>query len=185
MTAMINRNNARWLTIAGTAAALLSGLGSLLIAFFPSFNLLGFGAAVLILALGVGIFLYNRACAVAALLFFVVMRFEMYPSALAAQAVQGGNVLVGFWVSALFFTFLYALGVAGAFAATSLPPPKPRTTDESSMEGAQGVSSERASDKKKRVKAERPKGLCGACNGVGQLPETKLPCAWCDGKGYV
>lgn len=182
---MINRNNARWLTIAGTAAALLSGLGSLLIAFFPSFNLLGFGAAVLILALGVGIFLYNRACAVAALLFFVVMRFEMYPSAAAAQALQGGNVMVGFWISAIFFTFLYVLGVAGTFAATSLPPPKPRTTDESSMEGAQGITGERASDKKKRVKAERPKGLCGACSGVGQLPETKLPCAWCDGKGYV
>jgi hypothetical protein len=178
---MINRKTARWLTIAGALAAVLSGLGSLLIAFLPSFNPLGFGEALLILGLAVGIFLNNRACAVAALLFFAVMRFEMYSDAAAAQALQGGSVMVGFILSALFFTFLYALGVVGTFATASLPPAEPRTAQESST-----AAVSRAAEKKKtRVKAESARGLCGACNGLGQLPETKLPCAWCDGKGYV
>jgi hypothetical protein len=178
---MIDRKTARWLTIAGAVAAVLSGLGSLVIAFLPSFNPLGFGEALLILGLAVGIFLNNRACAVAALLFFAVMRFAMYSDAASAQALQGGAVMLGFILSALFFTFLYVLGVVGTFATASLPPAAPRTTEESSMGGVSAA----AGKKKPRVKAERVRGLCGACNGVGQMPETKAPCAWCDGKGYV
>lgn len=177
---MIDRKTAKWLTIAGAVAAVLSGLGSLVIAFLPYFNPLGFGEALLILGLAVGIFLNNRACAVAALLFFVVMRFEMYSDAAAAQALHGSSVMIGFILSALFFTFLYVLGVVGTFALASLPPAAAHTAEES----AASISPAPAK-KKARVKAESAKGLCGACNGLGQMAETKLSCAWCDGKGYV
>jgi hypothetical protein len=178
---MIDRKTAKWLTIAGALAAVLSGLGSLLIAFLPSFNPLGFGEALLILGLAVGIFLNNRACAVAALLFFAVMRFEMYSDAAAAQALHGSSVMIGFVLSALFFTFLYVLGVVGTFATASLPPATPRTADESSFGGISPAPVK----KKVRVKAESARGICGACNGLGQMAETNQPCAWCDGKGYV
>lgn len=185
---MIDRKTARWMALGGATAALLSGLGSMLIAFVPAFNLIGFGEALLFLGLGVGIYLNSRICAVGALLYFVTMRLEMYPQAAAAQAVQGGGVMLGFWISVLLFTALYALAVVGTFASASLPPVEPRPRADSLQKGSPDVSTGQPQEpdkKKPRVKAERARGICGACSGVGQLPETKLPCAWCDGKGYV
>jgi len=188
---MIDRKTARWMALGGAAGALLSGLGSMLIAFVPAFNLTGFGGALLFLGLGVGIYLNSRACAVGALIYFVAMRFEMYPQAAAAQTVQGGSVMIGFWISVLLFTLLYASGVAGTFAAASLGPSKSRAaSSEASSPSADSAPSDTPdvagrTPKPKREKTPRARGLCGACSGVGKLPETDLPCAWCDGKGYV
>lgn len=191
VTAMFDRKTARWMTLGGAVAALLSGLGSMLIALFPAFSLSGFGAALLFIGLGVGIYLNSRACAVGALLYFVTMRFAMYPQAAAVQSVQGGNVMVGFWTSVLLFTVLYASGVAGTFATASLEPTEPRAAgSETAPPNAKTGSSDAlepppSKTKAKREKVPRVRGLCGACSGVGKLPDTDLPCAWCDGKGYV
>jgi len=184
---MIDRKTARWMALGGAAAALLSGLGSMLIAFVPAFNLTGFGGALLFLGLGVGIYLNSRACAVGALIYFVAMRFEMYPQAAAAQAVQGGSVMIGFWVSVLLFTGLYAMAVAGTFATASLGPAG--SSESASLKAEMGPAdapeAPPSKPKAKREKVAHVRGLCGACSGVGKLPETDLPCAWCDGKGYV
>jgi len=188
---MIDRKTARWMALGGAVAALLSGLGSMLIAFVPAFNLTGFGGALLFLGLSAGIYLNSRACAVGALLYFVMMRFEMYPQAAAAQAVQGGSVMTGFWLSVLLFTGLYTCAVAGTFATASLKPEAPRVagleTDPQSTETGELTTSAASSAKPtaKREKVPRARGLCGGCSGVGKMPDTDLPCAWCDGKGYV
>jgi hypothetical protein len=183
---MLDRRTARLMTLAGSAAALLSGLGSLLIAFFPAFNPAGLGAALLLLGLAVGIYLDSRICAVAALLYFVAMRFAMYSEAAAVQAQQGGNVMMGFWFSVLLLTSLYAVAVIGTFITATLPPAAPRTIEESGPAAsvASGLASAAAS-KPKRTKVPRVRSICSACAGSGKLPDTALPCAWCDGNGYV
>jgi hypothetical protein len=185
---MIDRKTAKWMTWAGVLASFLSGMGSLLIAFLPSFNLAGFGAALLVLGLGVGILLNSRVCAIGALLYFIVMRFGMYPQAVSAQQAQGGNVMLGFWIAVLLFSMFYGMAVVGTFATASLPPVEPSPRGGSFLAGLTAPITGQPQEpgkKKPRVKAESARGICGACSGTGQLPDTKLTCAWCDGKGYM
>jgi len=79
-------------------------------------QLVAYGIPAIFLALAYGIAKRSRVCAVAALVIFVAMRVEWYRVAVQVEQRRGGAVLMGFWVTAIVFTLLYALGVIGTFA---------------------------------------------------------------------
>jgi hypothetical protein len=101
----------------------------------------------------------------------------MYYTALAFQSARGGaGVIEGFWISAAIFSGLYILGIIGAFSWHAAAPAA------DSKRVAAESKPKKASPKEKLAKARE---FCGSCNGLGKMPGTELPCAWCDGAGYI
>jgi len=53
-------------------------------------------------------------CAAIALAIFIILRIRLYEVAVAVEQHAGnGQVILGFWISAIVFTQLYVLGLIG------------------------------------------------------------------------
>jgi hypothetical protein len=92
-----------------------AGIGALAGALFnPGGQRISYLIALAFFLLAIGIYLRIDWCAVIALITFLVLRIQFYEVAVALQQRAGnGQVIIGFWVSAIFFTQLYVLGVIG------------------------------------------------------------------------
>ncbi|MGH7984954.1 MAG: hypothetical protein ACREQX_01510 [Candidatus Binataceae bacterium] len=109
----MNRTTAQWLVACGWIAALISALVTIYIVRLGE-SPLALIEAVILLALGYGIYRKSRLCAIVALVYFIIEKLIWYRF-LAANVPAHSAVLTQFWVPAIFFTVLYALGVAGTF----------------------------------------------------------------------
>jgi hypothetical protein len=80
----------------------------------PSHDPLSYAIAAAFFLLAIGIYVRIDWCAVFALVIFIALRVQFYEVAVAIQQHAGnGQVVVGFWLSAIVFTQLYVLGVIG------------------------------------------------------------------------
>jgi hypothetical protein len=96
----------------GWAAAGIGAIAGALVN--PGGSRLSYLIAGIFFILAVGIFMRIDWCAVIALVVFIALRIQFYEVAVALQQRAGnGQVVVGFWISAIVFTQLYALGVIG------------------------------------------------------------------------
>ena len=174
---MVGRNTALWFMVCGCIAALFGALGGILLAAsIGAFDMLNLLQALILLGLGVGTFFASRVCAVLAFGIYLYERASMYYTALAFQSARGGTgVVEGFWISAALFSGLYILGIIGAFSWHSAAPP-------ATSRKAAEAKPKKAAPREKLAKARE---FCGSCNGLGKLPGTELPCAWCNGAGYI
>lgn len=176
---MVGRNTATWFLACGCIAAIFGALGGILLAAsigqFDTFNLMQAGVLI---GLGMGTFFASRACAVLAFGIYLYERASMYYTAAAFQAGRGGSgVIEGFWISAAIFSVLYILGIIGAFSWHA-EAPDPIAKSAIGRED----KPEKTVPKQRIVKARE---FCGSCNGLGKIPGTEVPCAWCDGAGFV
>jgi hypothetical protein len=116
----MGEKTARWLTACGWIAAGLGAFGGFYITITnPMNNASGYlvmAEAVIFLGLAYGIFRGSRICALVAMALFLIDRVGMYRFAMALQAQRGGNIMAGFWPTAVFFTILYLLGLLGTVA---------------------------------------------------------------------
>jgi hypothetical protein len=111
---MIGEKAAKWMIACGWIAAGFAVVGGIYVSFAgPTVNFMVLAGALLFLGLGYGIYRTSRICAVVALVLFSLNRVGMYRVAAALQNTRGGNVMMGFWLSAGIFTMLYLLGVIG------------------------------------------------------------------------
>lgn len=174
---MIGKNMARWFIAGGCLAAILGALGTIAFALsvggLDPFNL---GLAAVMLGLAYGIFRASRVSAILALVIYLVERISLYNSAAAIQSAHGGEVMTGFWISVLFFSALYLLGVIGAYAwqGDSAAPIQWKET-----------SRPKADERKPKEKLAAAREFCAACQGKGKIPGSEVPCAWCGGAGFV
>jgi hypothetical protein len=114
---MIGEKAAKRLMACGWIAAGFGATGGIYLSFAGrATNYFVLAEALLFLGLAYGIYRTSRICAVIALLLFVVERVAMYSVAAALQNRSGGNVMAGFWPSAIIFTLLYLLGTIGTIA---------------------------------------------------------------------
>ncbi|MGA2412579.1 MAG: hypothetical protein ABSG46_19620 [Candidatus Binataceae bacterium] len=92
-----------------------AGIGALAGALVnPGHEPLSYAIAAAFFVLAVGIYMRIDWCAVIALAVFIVLRIQFYEVAVAMQQRAGnGQVVLGFWISAIVFTQLYVLGVIG------------------------------------------------------------------------
>lgn len=92
-----------------------AGIGALAGALInPTRDPLSYAVAAAFFLLAVGIYMRIDWCAAIALVIFIVLRVHFYEIAVAMQQHAGnGQVIVGFWLSAIVFTQLYVLGVIG------------------------------------------------------------------------
>lgn len=92
-----------------------AGIGAIAGALYnPGGSKLSYLIAALFLILAAGIFARIDWCAVLALVIFVALRIQFYEVAVAIQQHAGnGQVILGFWLSAIIFTQLYVLAVIG------------------------------------------------------------------------
>jgi hypothetical protein len=176
---MIGRKTAVWFLACGSIAAIFGALGGILLASsigqFNAFNLL---QAIILFGLGIGTFFASRACATLAFGIYLYERASMYYTALAFQSGRGGSgVIEGFWISAIIFSGLYIIGIIGAFSWHAGAPPQA-----AKIARETGIRPEKAEPKQALAKARE---FCGSCNGLGKIPGTDVPCAWCDGAGFV
>jgi hypothetical protein len=176
---MVGQKTALWFIVCGCIAAIFGALGGLLLAAsvgaFDTFNLL---QAVVLLGLGVGIYFASRACAVLAFGIYLFERASMYYAALAFQSARGGaGVIEGFWISAAVFSGLYILGIIGAFSWHAAAPRAER--------GGAAPTESKSKKAAPREKLAKAREFCGSCNGMGKMPGTELPCAWCNGAGFI
>ncbi|MGH8013572.1 MAG: hypothetical protein ACREQ4_13835 [Candidatus Binataceae bacterium] len=109
----MNRTTAQWLVACGWIAALISALLTIYIVSLGE-SPLALIEAVILLAFGYGIYRKSRVCAVVALVYFIIEKLLWYRF-LLARVPTHSPVLTQFWVPAIFFIVLYALGVAGTF----------------------------------------------------------------------
>ena len=175
---MVGRKTATWFLACGCVAAIFGALGGILFAAsIGSFDMFNMLQAILLLALGIGTFLASRVCATVAFAIYLYERASMYYMALAYQSGSGGSgVIAGFWISAIIFSCLYILGIIGAFSWHAQGPAATRAP------GQAVRRPEKPAPKEKLVKARE---FCGSCNGLGKLPGTEAPCAWCNGAGFI
>jgi hypothetical protein len=114
---MIGEKAAKWMIACGWIAAGFGAAGGIYISFAgTAANYLVLAEALLFLGLAYGIYRTSRICALIGLVLFVVDRVGMYRVAAALENARGGNVMAGFWPSAVIFTTLYLLGAIGTFA---------------------------------------------------------------------
>jgi hypothetical protein len=174
---MIGKNMARWFIACACFAAVIGALGTIAFALsvggLDAFNV---GVAAVMLGLAYGIFRASRVSAILALVIYLAERMNLYSSAAAMQRVQGGEVLAGFWMSVLFFSALYLLGVIGTFAWPS---------DSAAPIQWKEPSRAKADERKPREKLAAAREFCTACEGKGKIPGSEVPCAWCGGAGFV
>ena len=117
---MIGQKAARRLIACGWIAAGFGAAGGIYISFAGStVNYFVLAEALLFLGLAYGIYRTSRICAGIALLIFLVDRIGMYRVAATFQSRSSGNVMAGFWPSAVIFAMLYLLGVIGTIACHS------------------------------------------------------------------
>lgn len=114
---MMSEKLARRFVACGWIAALLSAFGTFCVGFtIAKKDPVVLIEAALLLLLAYGIYRNSRVCSVIALVFFLIERIGLYHVAVAVKQAHGGNILIGFWISVVIFTTLYALGVVGAVA---------------------------------------------------------------------
>jgi hypothetical protein len=96
----------------GWVAASIGALAGAL--YNPGGQRISYLIALIFFLLAAGIFMRIDWCAVIALITFIGLRIQFYEVAVAMQQHAGnGQVIVGFWISAILFTQLYVLGVIG------------------------------------------------------------------------
>jgi hypothetical protein len=92
-----------------------AGIGAIAGAVYnPGGATLSYLVAAIFFILAAGIFARIDWCAIIALVIFIALRIQFYEVAVAIQQHAGnGQVILGFWLSAIIFTQLYILGVIG------------------------------------------------------------------------
>lgn len=179
---MVGRKTAVWFLACGCIAAIFGALGGILLAAsIGQFNTLNLLQAVILFGLGIGTFLASRVCATLAFGIYLYERASMYYAALAFQSGRGGSgVIEGFWISAVIFSGLYILGMIGAFSWHA-------DTSKSLSQAANKATNVAAAPKKaaQKEKLAKAREFCGSCNGLGKIPGTEVPCAWCNGAGFI
>ncbi|HJU27791.1 MAG TPA: hypothetical protein VJ718_01395 [Candidatus Binataceae bacterium] len=176
---MVGKKTAVWFLACGCIAAIFGALGGILLAAsIGEFNTLNLLQAVILFGLGIGTFFASRVCATLAFGIYLYERASMYYTALAFQSGRGGSgVIEGFWISAVIFSGLYLLGIIGAFSWHA----------DTSSRVSNGAVAAKDKPEKAAPKEMLPKAreFCGSCNGLGKIPGTEVPCAWCDGAGFI
>jgi hypothetical protein len=92
-----------------------AGIGVIVGALYnPGGGTLSYLIAAIFFVLAAGIFMRIDWCAAIALAIFIVLRIRLFEVAVAVQQHAGnGQVILGFWISAIVFTQLYVLGLIG------------------------------------------------------------------------
>jgi len=190
---MIDEKTARVFIVCGAAAAIFGALGAVFLS-LQGAAFVNLPIAALFLGLAYGIYRRSRACAVLAAVLYLFQRLGMYAEAAAMQQVRGGSVMTGFWISVAVFTTLYALGIIGTFSSqpgvtkpgAPAGPGAPATGDDSVGRPEQSPQpSQPKSARRRAPSVPAAHELCNACGGTGKIRDTDVPCAWCNGAGYI
>lgn len=92
-----------------------AGIGAIAGALYnPGGGTLSYLIAAVFFILAAGIFMRIDWSAAIALVIFITLRIRLFEVAVAVQQHAGnGQVILGFWISAIIFTQLYVLGLIG------------------------------------------------------------------------
>jgi hypothetical protein len=167
---MIEEKTARGFIVCGWVAAIFSGVITVFVSILGAkgvglFNLVD---AAIFFGLAFGIYRGNRIATVVALVWWLVERLFTYQLT--------GSLSVAFNPIILILTGAYILAVIGNFSLQAGVPP--------SAASKKSPKSEPKVPKTKTVLTP-VREFCGACGGSGKITGTEVPCAWCNGAGYV
>jgi hypothetical protein len=164
---MVEQKTAGWFIACGWVAAILSGIITVFLSLLGAKGVGPFALvdAAIFFGLAFGIYRRNRIATVVALVWWLLERLFMYQIT--------GSLSVAFNPIILILTVAYILAIIGNFS--SRPALSPSAASKKSP----------TSEPKSRTVLTPAREFCSACGGSGKIIGTEVPCAWCNGAGYV